>query len=185
MPMRAIRSGDRRPREWFRAWKRFAGLGGYQLVECRMNRGNGVEHIALEHVVREFDIEFSLERQHDIDTGMRGHPGLVQVGFGRECLDVATQSAVFLEDGSNLGKVFAAHVLVALSLVIRIRFSRQRHHHRRGVIANMAQAQCQLCLAGHRLVDFVLGEQAPHELLTEVFERLRDLGDLYQIGTCS
>src|SRR6187431_808861 len=98
-------------------------LGGYQLVECRMDRGNSVEHIALEHVVREFDVEFAFERQHDVDAGMRGHAGLVQVCFWRERLDIAAQAAVFLEDYSDLVQVCNAHVLVALSLVFQIRFS--------------------------------------------------------------
>jgi hypothetical protein len=40
-------------------------------------------------------------------------------------------------------------------------------------------------LARHRVANLVLGKQAPHELLTEVFKRLGDPAYLNQISTCS
>src|SRR5580698_7488596 len=82
-----------------------AGIGlasrAAQLTYRRADGGDTLEHAALEHAVREFDVEFTFESEHHVDAGVRCHPGLVEVGLGAEGVDIAAQAAVVLENAAD------------------------------------------------------------------------------------
>ena len=56
------------------------------------DRGDALEHASLEQPVGEFDVELVLEREHQIHAGVRGHPGLVEVGVVGKRPEVDAQS---------------------------------------------------------------------------------------------
>jgi hypothetical protein len=73
-----------------------------QLGQRGADRGDALEHAALEHAVRELDIKGVLEREHHVDAGMRGHPAVVEVGVVGEGRDVDRQSGVVLDRLADL-----------------------------------------------------------------------------------
>src|SRR5690348_17745169 len=95
-----------------------------------MDRGNRVEHVALEHVVGKFDVELAFEREHHVDAGVRSHAGLVEVGFGGERVYIAAQPAVLLEDRTDLVLVWGAHFF--LSRIRRVLCVTPQGYSRRG-----------------------------------------------------
>ena len=66
------------------------------------DRGDALEHAALEHRVGELDVEGVLEREHQADPGVGGHAGLEQVGVIGERVDVDGQARVIAQDLADL-----------------------------------------------------------------------------------
>ena len=71
-------------------------------LEGLRDRGDALEDAALEHRVRELDVEAVLEGEHQVDARVRGHARLVEVGVVAQRVDVHGQAAMFLDDLTNL-----------------------------------------------------------------------------------
>ncbi len=52
----------------------------------------------VEHPVGELDVEVVLEREHHVDARMGAHTRLVEIGVGRERLDVDRQASMVVDD---------------------------------------------------------------------------------------
>ena len=65
---------------WSRSTATLMPPAGLQLVDRGGDRGDALEHAALEHRVRELDVERILEGEHHVDAGVRAHAGLEEVG---------------------------------------------------------------------------------------------------------
>src|SRR5262249_30025050 len=60
-----------------------------------------LEGPSVEHPLGELDVEGSLEGQHQVDAGMRAHPGLVQVTVLTEGHRVDRESGMVANDGPD------------------------------------------------------------------------------------
>src|SRR3954471_7868478 len=78
-----------------------SGIRRDELGQALTDRGDRLEGLATEQVVGELDVEGVLEREHQVDAGVRRQPGAVEVVAVRQRRDVDRQPAVLGYHFSN------------------------------------------------------------------------------------
>src|SRR6185503_12059202 len=72
--------------------------GGLELRDRLVERADGAERLASQHVVEELHVEVLFEREHHVHGGKGREPGFVEVGIVGELLGVHEEASVLGED---------------------------------------------------------------------------------------